>query len=131
MEFTEQHSLVPLDGRADDLDKRQGDLGVPLLRRLENEVVQRLADLCERERCVSALSGGGWRVFSLASKATHWYSGRSMRLLVFCWIGDKGTQTSVSEGNVYARELWCMCCKAQNGQPLGHRIFIATSGSQS
>lgn len=37
--------LVPLDGRADNLDKRQGDLGVPLLWRLEDEVVERLANL--------------------------------------------------------------------------------------
>ena len=50
--------LVPFHGRADDLDKGQGDLGVPLLRRLEDEVVERLADLrvlavvgiCARER---------------------------------------------------------------------------------
>jgi hypothetical protein len=27
----ERHSLIPLDGRADDQDEGQGDLGVPLL----------------------------------------------------------------------------------------------------
>ena len=53
----ERHSLVPLDGRADNLDERQGNLGVPLLRRLEDEVVERLADLCERKRRVSELLG--------------------------------------------------------------------------
>ena len=31
--------------RSDDLDKRQGDMGVPLLRRLEDEIVESLADL--------------------------------------------------------------------------------------
>ena len=53
----ERHSLVPLDGRAYNLDERQGNLGVPLLRRLEDEVVERLADLCERKRRVSDLLG--------------------------------------------------------------------------
>lgn len=38
-------NLVPFDRRADDLDKREGDLGVPLLGGLEDEVVQRLPDL--------------------------------------------------------------------------------------
>ena len=40
--------------RADDLDERQGDLGVPLLWGLEDEVVERLADLWERKRAASA-----------------------------------------------------------------------------
>ena len=44
-EFKERHSLVPLHRRAHDLHKRQGDLRVPLLGRLEDEVVQGLADL--------------------------------------------------------------------------------------
>ena len=38
-------NLVPLHRRAHDLHKRQGDLRVPLLGRLEDEVVQGLADL--------------------------------------------------------------------------------------
>ena len=42
--------LVPLDGGAHDLDKGQGDLGVPLLGRLEDEVVEGLADLCKGKR---------------------------------------------------------------------------------
>lgn len=37
--------LVPFDGRTDDLDEGQRDLRVPLLRLLEDEVVQRLANL--------------------------------------------------------------------------------------
>jgi len=37
--------LVPLDGRADDADKREGDARLPVLWRLEDEVVERLADL--------------------------------------------------------------------------------------
>lgn len=32
----------------DDLDEREGDLGVPLLGGLEDEVVEGLADLCAR-----------------------------------------------------------------------------------
>ena len=36
--------LVPFDGGAGDLDERQGDGRLPLLRRLEHEVVQRIAD---------------------------------------------------------------------------------------
>ena len=37
--------LIPLDGGANDADKGEGDAGLPVLGRLEDEVVQRLADL--------------------------------------------------------------------------------------
>ena len=43
----ERHSLVPLDGRADNLDKRQGDLGVPLLGRLRTGTTgTRIVSVC-------------------------------------------------------------------------------------
>ena len=35
---------IPLDGSANDAYEGEGDLGVPLLRRLEDEVVEGLAD---------------------------------------------------------------------------------------
>lgn len=65
-------SLVPLDGRAFDPHKRQGDLGVPLLGRLEDEVVQRLAAAEGRGVGVSAMAeaeaeaGGGSHLGVLA-----------------------------------------------------------------
>ena len=40
-----ESNLVPLDGRADDQDEGQGDLGVPLLGGLEDQIVERLTDL--------------------------------------------------------------------------------------
>lgn len=42
--------LVPFHGCALDLNKREADLGVPLLRRAEDQVVERLADLAANGR---------------------------------------------------------------------------------
>ena len=36
--------LVPLDGGAFDLDERQADRGLPVLRRLQDEVVERISN---------------------------------------------------------------------------------------
>ena len=45
--------LIPLDGGANDADKGEGDAGLPVLGRLEDEVVQRFANFCvlSVERC--------------------------------------------------------------------------------
>ena len=40
----EGYSLVPFHGRAHDLDKRERDLGVPLLWALEDEIVERFSN---------------------------------------------------------------------------------------
>lgn len=58
--------LVPLDRRADNADKGECDARLPVLRRLEDEIVQRLTDLCvlavERcERNGATMSGFGRR----------------------------------------------------------------------
>ena len=37
--------LIPLDGRALDADEGEGNAGLPLLRGLQDQIVQRLADL--------------------------------------------------------------------------------------
>ena len=102
-------SLVPLDGRALDAHKRQGDLGVPLLGRLEDEVVQRLAAaegrgvgvsaMAEAEAEAEAEAGAGERL-------TSWCSGRSRRLHV-AWRANMALAWTWT---------WCAMCDVLGSQ---------------
>lgn len=77
--FSIRGTDIPFDGRANNLDERKCDLRVPLIGGLENEVVERLADLgilavvsvrevdCEhnKQQCdVCKTRAGVWAVWS-------------------------------------------------------------------
>ena len=78
----ERDSLVPLDDSALNLKVGQSDTRLPRLRRVEDEIVERVADLCDSgaqgdEQCAMRDARLQKREFN---SCAHWCSGQCTRL---------------------------------------------------